>query len=53
MVEHAGAADAPEESRKPPADAPVSVEEAAENPPTRQGGADVGQTADDPGRGGD
>lgn len=35
------------------ADAPVDPEAAARKPPTRQGGADTGQTADDPGRGGD
>lgn len=35
------------------ADAPVTPEQLAENPPTREGGADAGETADDPGRGGD
>jgi hypothetical protein len=45
-IEHATVAGAP-------ADAPVSIDEAAKRPPTRQGGADAGQTADDPGRGGD
>jgi hypothetical protein len=43
-----------ERNRSPTAkDAPASSEEAAEKPPTRQGGADAGRTADDPGRGGD
>lgn len=35
------------------ADAPVDPADTATSPPTRQGGADTGQTADDPGRGGD
>ena len=42
--------DAPE---TPPKDAPVSPQDAARKPPTRQGGADAGRNADDPGRGGD
>jgi hypothetical protein len=35
------------------ADAPVDPEAVASRPPTRVGGADAGQTADDVGRGGD
>jgi hypothetical protein len=34
-------------------DAPISVDEVAKKPPTRQGGADAGRAADDPGRGAD
>lgn len=37
----------------PKKDAPISPQDAAKKPPTRDGGADAGQSADDPGRGGD
>jgi hypothetical protein len=41
------------EPAQPAKDAPVSPQDVAEKPPTRQGGADAGRSADDPGRGGD
>jgi hypothetical protein len=49
VTEHASASGA----HPGAADAPIDPEEAAEHPPTREGGADTGRTADDVGRGGD